>query len=411
MILKYMERLCRVCRGQVEEFLDLGLQPISQRYRAPDDTSEEFRFRLAVGQCRQCTLVQQLEAVPRDLMFRADYPFVSSGSRRMSRHFAGVAGELIQGELAGPDPFLVEIGSNDGVMLRAARAAGVRHLGFEPCADVARKASAQGVRVVSEFFDGTSAREVAVTEGRADVVYAANTLCHIPDLASVFEGLHALLAPNGVVVFEDPYLGDVVEKTSFDQIYDEHFYLFAARSVRATALRFGFDLVDVRRLPVHGGEVRYTLARSGVRTATPAVQALMAEEKDRSLADLATLERFAARIGDVREALVIGLDGLRRSGRRVIGYGATAKSATVLNFCGIGPDLLPFICDATASKQGKLTPGTHIPVRPPEAFADPYPDYALLLAWNHSEEIMAKETAFREHGGRWLIHVPQLHVV
>lgn len=403
--------VCRLCGGRVEEFLDLGFQPISQQYRAPDDTSGEFLFRLAVGQCSECSLVQQLEEVPRDLMFRADYPFISSGSRRMSRHFAGTAAELIRTELVGPDPFLVEIGSNDGVMLRAAKDAGVRHLGFEPCRDVARMAIALGVRVITEFFGDASAREVAATEGRADVVYAANTLSHIANLGSVFEGLHSLLAANGVFVFEDPYLGDVVEKTSFDQIYDEHFYLFSVRSVLATARRFGFDLVDVRRLPVHGGEVRYTLAPSGSRRPTPAVHALLGEEEVRALADPATLDRFAARTADVRRALVTKLDALRCSGRRVIGYGATAKSATLLNFCAIGPDLLPFICDATAGKQGMLTPGMRIPVRPPEAFADPHPDYALLLAWNHAGEIMAKESGFRQHGGRWLLYVPELHVV
>jgi methylation protein EvaC len=403
--------VCRVCGARVEEFLDLGHQSISQQYRAPDDTSGEFLFRLAVGQCRECTLVQQCEEVPRERMFRADYPFISSGSRRMSRHFADAAEELIRTELVGPDPFLVEIGSNDGVMLREVNDAGVRHLGFEPCGDVARIAMALGVRVITEFFGDASAREVAATEGRADVIYAANTLSHIPELDSVFEGLRSLLAPNGVFVFEDPYLGDVVDMTSFDQIYDEHFYLFSAMSVRATARRFGFDLVDVRRLPVHGGEVRYTLARSGTRRPTRGVDTLIAEEKMRALADRATLDRFAAKTADVRGALVTKLSALRRSGMRVIGYGATAKSATLLNYCGIGSALLPFICDSTPSKQGMVTPGTRIPVRPREAFADPFPDYALLLAWNHAEEIMAKESGFRENGGRWLVHVPHVHVV
>ena len=402
---------CRVCGGSVEEFLDLGWQPISQRYRFPDDTSEEFRFRLAVGLCSECTLVQQIEEVPRSLMFREDYPFISSGSSRMSRHFARTADELIRTELVGPSPFLVEIGSNDGVMLRAIKDAGVRHLGFEPSVDVATMAMAQGARVVTDFFDEASAREVAATEGRADVVYAANTISHIPDLESVFLGLRALLAPSGVFVFEDPYLGDVIEKTAFDQIYDEHFYLFSARAVRGIARRFGFDLVDVRRLPVHGGELRYTIVPLGSRTPTPSVESLILEEDGRALADRATLACLAGKIAGIRVSLLKELFTLRRTGQRVIGYGATAKSATLLNYCGIGPDLLPFICDATPSKQGMVTPGTRIPVRPPEAFADPYPDYALLLAWNHAEEIMAKEQAFKQHGGRWLFYIPELHVV
>jgi methylation protein EvaC len=403
--------LCRVCGGRVELFLDFGSQPVSQGFRLPEDTSAEFRFRLAVGQCSACTLVQQIEAVPRALMFREDYPFLSSGSIRMSQHFTATAEELIRTHLVGHDPFLVEIGCNDGVMLRVVKDAGVRHLGFEPCGDVATKAAALGVRVVTEFFGDVSAREVAATEGRADVIYAANTMSHIPDLDSVFRGLHSLLAPGGVFVFEDPYLGDVVEKISFDQIYDEHFYLFSAGSVRATARRFGFDLIDVRRLPVHGGEVRYTLGVRGSRAPAPAVDALIAEEDERALVDPATLDGFARRIEAIRDALANKLYALRCAGQSVIGYGATAKSSTVLNFCGIGPDLLPYICDATVSKQGMVTPGMHIPVRPPEAFADPYPNYALLLAWNHAEEIMAKESGFREHGGRWLLYVPDLRVV
>ena len=403
--------VCRVCRGAVEEFLDLGRQPISQCYRAPGDTSAEFRFRLAAGRCQVCTLVQQLEEVPRDLMFRADYPFLSSTSSRMSEHFAGVAAELIRTELPRSGGFLVEIGSNDGMMLRAARDAGVRHLGFEPAGDVARRAEALGVRVTTEFFGAASARAVAAAEGRADVVFAANTMSHIPDLATVFRGLQALLAPGGVFVFEDPYLGDVIADTAFDQIYDEHFYLFSARSVRATARRFGFELVDVRRVPVHGGEVRYTLARAGRREPAPAVGALIAEEDARALTAPATLAGFARRIAALRDALRSELSTLHRDGVRVVGYGATAKSATLLNYCRIGPELLPFICDSTPSKQGLLTPGTHIPVRPAEAFAHPYPAVALLLAWNHAAEIMAKETEFRRGGGRWLVHLPEVHLV
>jgi methylation protein EvaC len=405
------EVACRVCGGRVEEFADLGRQPISQRFRTPGDTSTEFFFRLAVGQCRACTLVQLLEEVPRELMFREDYPFTSSGSTMMSGHFADVAKELLHTELRKSDPFIVEIGSNDGVMLRSMRDAGVRHLGFEPSGAVAGMARAAGVRVATTFFEEASARAAVAADGPADVVYSANTICHIPYLDSIFRGLQALLAPDGVFVFEDPYLGDVVEKTAFDQIYDEHFYLFSVRSVQAVAQRFGFELVDVRRLPVHGGELRYTLARAGTRQPTQAVAALSAEEDARGLADPATLARFAARISEIRDALIAELSSLRRSGKRVVGYGATAKSATLLNLCRIGPGLLPFICDSTPSKQGMVTPGMHIPVRPPGAFADPYPDVALLLAWNHAEEIMAKETEFRRNGGRWLLYVPELHVV
>jgi methylation protein EvaC len=402
---------CRVCGARVEEFLDLGAQPVSQRFRRPEDTEDEFFFRLAVGHCTSCTMVQLVTDVPREEMFHEDYPFTSSGSRLMTEYFGRVAQDFLATELVGPDPFIVEIGSNDGVMLRTIGEAGVRHLGFEPSGKVAEVARAAGVRVREDFFEESTARETFAAEGPADVIYSANTICHIPYLDSIFRGVDALLAPNGVFVFEDPYLGDIVEKTSFDQIYDEHFYLFTARSVRAAANRFGFDLVDVRRLPVHGGEVRYTVARLGARVPSAAVAALLAEELERELAAPATLCGFADGVLGIQADLIAKLTALRASGHRVVGYGATAKSATVLNFCGIGPDLVEFISDTTVAKQGLVTPGQHIPVRPSSDFAADYPDYALLFAWNHAEEVMAKEQGFRESGGRWLLYVPDVHVV
>ncbi|MGI5274476.1 methyltransferase domain-containing protein [Nonomuraea sp. CA-218870] len=402
---------CRICSGRLRPFADFGRQPVSDAFVAPGDPGPEFFFHLAVGVCADCSMVQLLEEVPREKMFHDGYPYLSSGSAVMREHFAGVAERLLATELTGPDPFVVELGCNDGTMLKTIAEAGVRHLGVEPSGGVGRRAAARGVRVREGFFEAAAAAGILAEDGPADVVYAANTLCHIPYMDSILRGVDTLLRPGGVLVFEDPYLGDIVARASFDQIYDEHFYFFCATSVRAMARRHGFELVDVERLPVHGGEVRYTLARQGARTPGPAVARLLAEEEAARLTEPATLRAFASRVAANRDSLVALLEGLRDEGARVCGYGATAKSATVLNYCGIGPDLVPFICDTTPAKQGRLTPGSHIPVREPGAFADPYPDYALLLAWNHAEEIMAKETAFREAGGTWILYVPEVHLM
>ncbi|MEE1768114.1 class I SAM-dependent methyltransferase [Streptomyces sp. JV185] len=402
---------CRICQGVVQEFFDFGRQPLSDAFRRPEDSSEAFFYRLAVGVCEQCTMVQLMEEVPRERMFRADYPYHSSMSSVMRDHFTRTAHQLLVAGGQGEDPFVVEIGCNDGVMLKTVAEQGVRHLGVDPSRDVAELAAGKGVRVKIDFFQESTATAIRATDGPADVIYAANTICHIPYLDSVFRGVDALLAPDGIFVFEDPYLGDIVERTSFDQIYDEHFYLFSASSVRATARRFGFELVDVERLPVHGGEVRYTIGREGRRKPAAAVDSLIAEERKRQIVDITILENFAVEVKRNCEALTTLLAQLREQGHTVAAYGATAKSATVANYCGIGPDLVPAVFDSTAAKQGRLTPGTHIPVRPMEEFSAPYPDYALLFAWNHADEIIAKEQEFRARGGKWIVYVPEVKII
>ncbi|WP_433136288.1 methyltransferase domain-containing protein [Actinomadura nitritigenes] len=403
---------CRICGGGVEEVLDLGRQPLSDAFRRPDDTGPEFFHRLAAGRCRACTMVQLTSEVPRERMFHQGYPYRSSGSAVMREHFARTALGYAETELAGRDaPFFVEIGCNDGALLRTMAGAGVRHLGFEPSGGVAAVARGHGVNVSTDFFEEATAAAVRESHGPADVIYAANTICHLPYMESVLRGVAALLAPDGVFAFEDPYLGDILQKTSFDQIYDEHFFLFCARSVRSMAERFGFELVGVERLPVHGGEVRYTLAKAGARRPAAAVRRLLDWEDEQGVADPEALAAFASAVADIRSDLIDLLRMLRAAGKSVAGYGATAKSATVTNYCGIGPDLVSYVCDTTPAKQDRVTPGAHIPVRSPEFFAENRPDYALLFAWNHADEILAKEREFREAGGKWITYVPEVRVL
>ena len=404
-------RNCRVCGANVTKFFDFGRQPISDAFRLPHDEREEFFYDLAVGVCGGCSMVQQAHEVPPDRMFHGDYPYRSSGSAVMRKHFEGVARHFLEVELTGDDPFIVEIGSNDGVMLRTINEAGVRHLGVEPSGGAAEAARSHGVRVVNTFFGEDTARRVLAEDGPADVVFSANTFSHIAGLDSILKGVDALLSPGGVFVFEDRYLADIIDNSAFDQIYDEHFYLFSVTAVAELARRFGFVLVDVERLSVHGGAIRYTVARDGARAARASVAQMIAEEAARGLFEPSTFTRFADDIRRIRTDLIGLLTSIRDEGKTVVGYGATAKSATVTNYCGIGPDLVPYICDSTPEKHGRLAPGSGIPVRSAEAFAQPYPDYALLFAWNHADEIMAKERAFREAGGRWILYVPSVHVI
>ncbi len=377
----------------------------------PSQFANEFFYELAVGMCESCTMVQLIDEVPNERIFHKEYPYRSSGSMAMRAHFENIAKRFIDHELKGHGKFIVEIGSNDGIMLRVIARNGIRHLGVEPCDDLAELASANGLRVLNEYFDESSAAEIAATQGRADVIFAANTFSHISHIDSVLRGVDRLLSDAGVFVVEDPYFLDIVDNTAFDQIYDEHIYFFTARSMVAMVARQGFELVDCERIAVHGGEVRYTIARAGARTPTGAVEAMLEMERQRGLAEIATVDEFAASVARRRDELVALLKDLNGQGKRIVGYGATAKSATVMNYCGIDQDLIRFVCDNTPAKQGRYTPGSHVPVRPPEAFAKSDADYALLFAWNHAAEIMEKETWFREAGGRWILYVPEVRVV
>ncbi len=406
-----VERSCRLCGGDLREVLDLGRQPVSNAFVRAEEAAKVPFFRLAVGLCTSCTMVQQLDEMPPNEMYRSDYPYRASGSLLIRRHFEDVARRIVQTCPDGGDGFVVEIGSNDGVMLKTLSEAGIRHLGVDPAAGAADVAQSHGVNVRTDFFNASTAADIRAEHGPAHLIFSANTISHISYLDSICRGVELLLAPDGLFVFEDRWLGDILKHVYFDQIYDEHIYLFSVRSVQATAARFGFELVDVEHLALHGGSIRYTVARAGTRQPAAAVAEFLAQERSEGVAEEATFVKFSAEVDRIRTDLVDLLRELRSDGRRVVGYGATSRSATVLNYCQIGPDLLPQVCDSTPEKQGCLTPGSKIPVCPPEAFSDPYPDYALLFAWNHAEEIMAKESQFHEAGGRWILYVPRVQIV
>lgn len=403
-------KVCRICGGSVRPCLDFGRQPISNAYPLPEDVGTEKTFRLAVGVCDTCTMVQQVEEVPREYMFREDYPYRSSESAFMRTHFEAAADLLLASRPAEGPPFVVEIGSNDGIMLRRIAEAGARNLGVDPSEAASVVARDKGVDVLVEFFEESTARRIRNEYGPADVVYSANAFSHISYIDSVLKGVEALLTEDGVFVFEERYLGDILSTNAFDQIYDEHVHLFAARSVKEMMRRFGLELVDVERLPVHGGSVRYTTVRPGRRSPSVRLGLMLEEEKELGLDQQATFLRLGDRITRIGDDLTRFLRRLREEGRTVVGYGATAKSTTVTNSFGIGPDLVPYVYDSTQEKQGRIMPGSHIPIVPSESFPNPYPDYALLFAWNHAEEIIANERGFLKAGGQWILYVPEVHV-
>lgn len=399
---------CLICGTAFRPFMSFGRQPIANAFVTPDRFEGEFFYELTVGRCPRCHMAQLGELVDRSKLFHEEYAFFSGTSKGMAIHFEDLAREVKERHLRADDPFVVEIGSNDGIMLRHFAHLGMRHLGVEPSANVADVARAQGVTTISRFFDEVLAREIRAQHGHADALLGANVFCHIADIHSVIRGVRSLLAPSGVLVFEDPYLGDIVEKASYDQIYDEHVFYFSVLALERLLRMHQLELVDVTPQAVHGGSMRYTVRHRGAGTPSPAVADAIAREQAAGLDADATFDRLRERIERSREDLVALLRQVRSQGKRVVGYGATSKSTTVTNFCGITSDLVEYISDTTPIKQGKLNPGTHIPVRPYEEFrADP-PDYALLFAWNHAAEIMEKERDFLTSGRRFIGYVPRV---
>ena len=361
--------VCLICESGFTPFLSFGKMPIANGFLTKDQFQDEYFFELKVGFCPNCELVQLAELVEREKMFHENYAFFSSTSTRMAMHFREFAGQVLHRHAASGNPFVVEIGSNDGILLHHFAKKGIRHLGVEPSANVAQVAMERGVRTVCEFFDEALADRIASGEGQADAILGANVICHIPYLHSLLTGVKRLLKPGGVFVFEDPYLGDIVEKTSYDQIYDEHAFYFSVSSVANLVARHGLEVVDAEPQDVHGGSMRYTIAHQGARGVSPAVEAHREKERVLGLHRRETYDRFRQNIERSRKELVTLLQDLKKEGKRVVGYGATSKSTTVTNYCGITPDLVEFISDTTPIKQGKYSPGAHIPVRPYEEFA------------------------------------------
>lgn len=404
---------CLICKSEVETFISFGKMPIANGFLTPKQYNDEHFFELKVGHCARCSMIQLTELVEDSKMFHENYAYFSSFSTRMKNHFRDFANH-IQNDFGfdlKKDGFVVELGSNDGIMLKNFAEQGIRHVGIEPSKNVGDEARKIGVNTLTKFFNEITAKELLVEYGKADAILAANVMCHIANIHSVFAGAHTLLKPNGIFSFEDPYLCDILEKTSYDQIYDEHVFYFSAHSVSYLANMHGLELIDVEHQTTHGGSMRYILALQGARNISNRVVEIKAKEKNAGILASSAFDKFTKNVTVSRDQLNSLLKELKNAGKRVAGYGATSKSTTVLNFCGIGPELIQMISDTTPTKIGKMTPGMHIPVVTYDEMRAFKPDYIVLFAWNHSEEIMAKEKRFIEEGGKFIQFVPTVKIM
>ena len=401
---------CLICEFDFAPFMNFGDMPIANAFSANPNKVDEYTFPMKVGFCNDCKMVQLVEQPDREKMFHENYAFFSSTSNYMKEHFKQFANSVSELQRLNEDSFVVEVGSNDGIMLQNFVTNNIPCLGIEPSINVAEVAREKGIEVITEFFDQNLAENIIAKHQKADAILSANVMCHIPYMHSIYDGIKALLADEGVFIFEDPYLGDVIEKTSFDQIYDEHVFLFSALSVKHLANMHDLELIDVEHQITHGGSMRYTVAHKGVKKVSNNVINLIDKEKKLGLDSSEAYSSFSDDVNQIKGDLIKLLTTLKNEGKKVVAYGATSKSTTVANYFGITPDLVECIYDTTTIKQNKFSPGMHIPVLPYEQFHESNPDYVLLFAWNHAVEIMNKEKDYMSNGKHWITYIPKVEI-
>lgn len=397
--------LCRLTDQPLEVVLDLGLQPLGNGF-VENISDPEYFYLLQCGFNPESRLFQLITQPAPGLMFHDNYAFFSGTSQRMSEHFEKLANAVLKRNQISSSSFVVEIGSNDGIFLKHFANRGIPHLGIEPAADVANVAEHAGVSILGDFFTVDLAQQILASHGPADVIVSANVMCHIPDIKGLANGISLLLKPGGVLIFEDPYLGDVISLGSYDQIYDEHVFLFSALSVREIFRSVGMEIINVERQPTHGGSMRYTMAKIGNQNPAVAVRDLLEYEYKQGLHLTETYINFANRVENSSRELKVTLERLNNEGHRVVAYGATSKSTTIYNYGRIGPELIHEVYDNTPNKIGKYTPGVHIPIKAESEFLSGNPLVAFLSAWNHEREILDRYHNYSALGGRWLTHVP-----
>ena len=391
-------------------FLDLGFAPPSNAYLSRQDLSKpEKYYPLKVKVCTHCWLVQTEDYAQVDELFSPDYAYFSSTSKGWLAHASAYSDTIIQRLGLNQNSLVMEIASNDGYLLKNFVAVGIPCLGIEPTASTAAAAEKLGIPVMREFFGAALGKQLAAADKQADLIAGNNVYAHVPDINDFTRGLNAALKPSGTITLEFPHLMRLIEHTQFDTVYHEHFSYLSLYTVQRIFQAAGLRVWNVEELPTHGGSLRiYGCHAEDARATASSVEALLAEESRNGLQNLSTYQGFQSRADKVKDDLLSFLIEQKRAGKKVAAYGAAAKGNTLLNYAGVKPDLLPFVCDAAIAKQGKYMPGSHIPILPPSSLEENKPDYVLILPWNIAAEVRQENGTLTALGTKFVTAVPTL---
>jgi methylation protein EvaC len=392
---------CKITDKIIKPFMSFGKMPIANGFIKKENFENEFYFNMEVGFSEELSLFQLNEHPKPEAMFNEKYPFFSSSSELMKIHFKEYANYVVK-KILKPGSKLIEIGSNDGTLLKNFLDHGVECLGYEPSKNVADTAMSNGIKTINSFFAEKNLHLAEEYVGKTEVICASNVICHIPNLNDLIMSLDKMLSKNGVFIFEEPYLGSMFEKISYDQIYDEHIYIFSASSVEKIFKLYDFELVDALPQTTHGGSMRYVVKRKNKDKKSNNLIKILEKEKIEKLDSLESCIKFKKNCELSKLQLINKINKLKNENKSICGYAATSKSTTILNYCNIGSETIQFICDTTPEKIGKFSPGMHIPIVDMNHFRKNITDAVYLFAWNHKEEILKKESKYKID---WFSHV------
>ena len=391
---------CKITKSIIKPFMSFGKMPLANGFLSEKDFKKEFFYNLEVGFSKKLSLLQINEHPKPTQMFNKSYPFFTGSSKFMQIHFQNYANFINKKLKIGSN--LIEIGSNDGTFLSNFDEKKINVLGIEPSKNVSDLARKKGIKSINKFFNKDLLNSIKINKHNTDIITAANVICHVPNLKNLIETIDSLLNKNGKFIFEEPYMGSMFKKTSYDQIYDEHIYMFSCSSIKKIFRLFDLYLVDAIPQITNGGSMRYIISRK--KSETVNLNRILDQEKKMNLDNLQSCLEFKKNCEISKYKLNKKINDFLKKGKTISGYAATSKSTTILNYCNIGKDKINYICDTTKDKINKFSPGKHIPIKDMKYFRNNKTDFVFLFGWNHKKEIFKKEKKFIKKN-QWFSHI------